>query len=242
MRPYRRASTERPDARARAKTDRKGSRPGATAAVPAIQRQESGRGVDQVEGDELNHIFYASHLSLRDEMGQAKVNQYNRTKFLQEHPVCAYCGDLATTTDHCPPRCFFEQRNWPETYEFPACEACNQEGRRDEQVLSVIARLKLSNDESKIRQNEWRKLFDGVGNNQPEYIKEWLNGASSASLQKRVLRQMLGPNGDTLRRAGWGAMYWGSLTCAAVERFGIKLGKALYYRHNNELFEGDIYI
>ena len=47
-------SAERPDTRTWAAADRQGSRPGAAAAVPAVLREGPGRGVDQVEGDELN--------------------------------------------------------------------------------------------------------------------------------------------------------------------------------------------
>lgn len=65
-------------------------------------------------------------------MGEARIKQYNRRQFLKEHPVCCYCGDAATTTDHCPPRSFFERRGWPEGYEFPACGPCNDEGRMNE--------------------------------------------------------------------------------------------------------------
>src|SRR4051812_24378379 len=45
---------ERADRRPQAKTDRKGPRPGTAAAVSAALREGPGRGVDQVEGNELN--------------------------------------------------------------------------------------------------------------------------------------------------------------------------------------------
>ena len=175
-------------------------------------------------------------------MGQAKIRQYNRTKFLQEHPLCVYCGDVAVTIDHCPPRCFFERRRWPETYEFPACDPCNQGAKREEQVLAVIVRLRLVENENEIRRDELWDLIQGVKNNNPEYIAEWGLGFFSASRQKRALRETFGQDGDALRRAGWGTINIGPLTHAAIKRFGVKLGKALYYRHNSALFEGDIYV
>src|SRR3712207_5862732 len=54
MRPYRRTSAERPDMRAGAETDRKSARLGTAAAVPAVLREAPGRGLDQMEGDELS--------------------------------------------------------------------------------------------------------------------------------------------------------------------------------------------
>lgn len=172
-------------------------------------------------------------------MGQAKIKQYSREQFLLQHPLCAYCGEPAITTDHCPPRCFFERRNWPESYEFPACDTCNTQGRLDEQALAIVARLRLMDDDKEPGRSEWRKLFRSVLNNQPEIVAEWRE--LSASGQKRAFRQMFGPNGDDFRRAGWGAIKLGSLSRAAIERFGVKLGKALYYRHIQQLFEGDIH-
>ena len=71
-------------------------------------------------------------------MGEGKRRQYSRQHFLAENRYCAYCGAAATTTDHCPPRCFFKRRTWPETYEFPACEPCNDVSRLDEQALAVL--------------------------------------------------------------------------------------------------------
>lgn len=173
-------------------------------------------------------------------MGEANRKQYNRRKFLLEHPWCTYCGDKATTTDHCPPRSFFLERKWPETYEFPACEPCNAEARLDEQALAVLARIRLAGDDKEPGRSELFKLIRGVQNNQPELVAEWLS--LSRSQQKRSLREMFGEAADRARREGWGAIHIGPLSRAAIERFMIKLGKALYYKHVNKLLDGVIYM
>src|SRR3954453_13502838 len=54
MRPYRGASAEHAATRPSAETDRQGARSRTAAAGSAFLRQRSGRGVDQVEGDDLN--------------------------------------------------------------------------------------------------------------------------------------------------------------------------------------------
>jgi hypothetical protein len=172
-------------------------------------------------------------------VGEAKRKQYSRRQFLLQHPRCAYCGAPATTTDHCPPRCFFERRHWPETYEFPACEACNREARLDEQALAVIARVRPV-DGPLNAHDEWRNLLRGVANNQPEFLLEWRN--ISATQLKKLFRNNFGDEGDKLRWSGWGLLNIGPLTRAAIDRFCVKLGKALYYRHIQELFDGDIYV
>ena len=170
-------------------------------------------------------------------MGEAKRKQYNRQLFLSEHPRCIYCGGRATTTDHCPPRCLFEARHWPEAYEFPACDTCNQEGRRDEQVMALLARIR-PNDTSERAHEEWKKLLKGVANNQPQYLVEWQD--VSPSRRKRELRKAFGQQGDRMRWDGAGVVRLGPLTKAVIRRFCIKLGRALYYLHIGEIFEGEI--
>src|SRR4051795_3293291 len=56
VRTYRGDPAERADTRAWSETHRKSSRPGATVPVWALLCQGPGRGVDQVEGDELNRF------------------------------------------------------------------------------------------------------------------------------------------------------------------------------------------
>jgi hypothetical protein len=170
-------------------------------------------------------------------MGEAKRKQYSRAQFLLVHPRCAYCGDAATTSDHCPPRSFFDRREWPETFEFPACGTCNEQARLDEQALAVLVGFRPT-DQGEQRQAEWRRLFDGLGRNQPEFVLEWRDVGSAR--RKRFYREAFGSHGDDLRRAGWGALNIGPLTRAAIRRFSVKLGQALYYRHSVEIFEGDI--
>jgi len=172
-------------------------------------------------------------------MGEAKLKQYNRKSFLLEHRNCVYCGSLAVTTDHCPPRCFFIERKWPETYEFPCCKACNEEARLDEQALSVVIRSSKSASSSGVGFEEWTRLLRGVRNNQPAILQEW--GNTTATSQKRFFRKVFGRTGDKLRYDGWGAVDLGPLTCAAIDRFMIKLAKAIYYRHTNKIFDGIIY-
>jgi hypothetical protein len=172
-------------------------------------------------------------------MGEAKRKQLDRQKILAQHPWCIYCGGAATTTDHCPPRCFFVARAWPETYEFPACSPCNDEARLDEQALAVMIRSGVAQIKSQSDQDEWNRLLKGVHNNQPAMVAEWLS--LGASERKRRFRELFGDAGDRMRHLGWGALHIGPLSSAALTRFMVKLGKALYFRHNQTVLDGVIY-
>lgn len=173
-------------------------------------------------------------------MGDAKRKLTRRQEFLKAHPSCVYCGMPATTTDHCPPRCFFEGRRWPQTYEFPACERCNAGARHDEQALAVLIRVRLTDNPGENDRREWEKLVQGVKNNQPLIAAEWSNITRNEI--KHGLRVAFGSEGDQRRRRGWGLAHIGPLTQAMITRFMIKLSKALYYRHNGHIFDGTLYV
>lgn len=173
-------------------------------------------------------------------MGEKRRRIQGRERVLQDNPLCIYCGGPADTTDHCPPRCFFEERHWPEGYEFSACQACNQEAKADELLLGVLVRIRVLGGKSKVATREWEKLFGGLLNNQPEVVAEWQAGGSRNEL-RRTLRDKFGSAGDEMRRAGFGSLHMGPLTQAAVGRFMVKLGKALYWKHNGQLFDGVLY-
>src|SRR5260370_26262593 len=66
-----------------------------------------------------------------------------RKAFLLAHPVCAFCGDVtpSTTIEHCPPRAMFQNRRWPEGFEFPACDRCNGGTRDDDLLIAMLARV-----------------------------------------------------------------------------------------------------
>jgi len=172
-------------------------------------------------------------------MGIAKQKQRSQAAFLKANPICAYCGDTATTVDHCPPRTFFIKREWPETYEFPSCKPCNEEGRSDEQVLAVLIRIKLSG--IKITNAlEWEKLLQGVANNNPDIAREWIYTKRNET--RKYLRKTFGELGDEFRRRGYGALNIGPLTREAINRFSCKLGRALYWYHMKKRFSGTIHV
>jgi hypothetical protein len=173
-------------------------------------------------------------------MGDAARKLSKTKELLQAHPWCIYCGVPATTTDHCPPRSFFKSRQWPDTYEYPACEPCNRSARLDEQALATLIRADTLEGATDTERLEWERLATGVKNNQPHLVAEW--ESISRNQIKHSLRLAYGREGDLRRQRGWGALNIGPLTHAVIERFMIKLSKALYYRHNEKIFDGVLYI
>jgi hypothetical protein len=71
-----------------------------------------------------------------------------RLRFLAVHPVCCFCGgvEAATTIDHVPAPTCFPGREAPETFEFPACTACQGTTRLDELVCGFYVKLEDPGD------------------------------------------------------------------------------------------------
>src|SRR4051794_39591222 len=90
VRTYRGAMAEHAATRAWAAADRQGARPGTAAAVPAVLRQGSGRGVDQVEGDELvgrAPISRSTALLSQFPLSGAELGRLTQRPQLQDIPV-----------------------------------------------------------------------------------------------------------------------------------------------------------
>jgi hypothetical protein len=174
-------------------------------------------------------------------MGEHKAKQYNQKQYLQHNPFCCYCGALATTTDHIPSRVYFIKRNWPEGFEFPACNKCNAETRIDEQVVAFLFNLSLINNSPAI-DDLMNRLGKGIANNAPEILVEWgANMPTSASGRKRAFRDAFGPLGDELRHQKCGMIDIGPLTKQSVDRYITKLGKTLFYKHVGRILDGYIF-
>ncbi|PLW84307.1 hypothetical protein CWI75_02915 [Kineobactrum sediminis] len=151
-----------------------------------------------------------------------------KAKFLQDHPICCFCGGStsAQEPDHIPSRAFFNNRQWPEGFEFPACVKCNRSSSRDEQIVALLARLK-NGDESELEARESLKMMEGIGRFQPEVLLE----LKSSARQRRSAAQKysLLPEGGSYAELPLIAV--GPLCKKAMENFARKLFCALYYKH-----------
>jgi hypothetical protein len=102
-------------------------------------------------------------------MGKAKANR----KFLAHHTTCCFCGGTqpATEVDHIPSRSCFDERQFPEGFEFPSCNACNSGSSSDEQVVAMFSRV-YSHPAVPAKPNEIQKYLKGISNNNPEILSE----------------------------------------------------------------------
>jgi hypothetical protein len=163
-------------------------------------------------------------------MGSKKAK---KLKFLHDHPTCCFCGGLTKSEepDHIPSRALFDDRQWPEGFEFPACIRCNRVTRYDEEIVSFISRLYPDPVGAK-RTGEFQKICASINKYRPAVMEE-VQGTSNQ--KKRALKE----NGFVLEpgQAAGNApfIHIGPLVNASVTNFARKLILALYYKHTGKI-------
>jgi len=123
----------------------------------------------------------------------------------------------------------FDNRSWPEGYEFPACSACNEKTSKAELLVPMIAKSYThpETDEAIVR---FMNLARGVKNNFPDVFAS-LDIPSAAERKRLVRERGIQPEQGqlasqvaivSLKHPGVGE---------AMELFAAKLLMALHYRH-----------
>ncbi|SDE22774.1 hypothetical protein [Kordiimonas lacus] len=88
-------------------------------------------------------------------------------------PTCILCGgqNPTETTDHIPPKSIFFLKQRPRGLEFPACRACNQGSKLDDQVVGWFSRI-YPDPEADAETKELNKLTKSVQRNVPGLLAE----------------------------------------------------------------------
>jgi len=106
-----------------------------------------------------------------------ETKRLSKTKrFLLDHPYCCFCGgaELSTTIDHVPPKACFPDGFCPEEFELPACEKCNNESRRDDQLFGFYSQLLDFNESNRTPADVAKitKLRDSIAHNFPDALPD----------------------------------------------------------------------
>jgi hypothetical protein len=146
----------------------------------------------------------------------------NRKAFLLAHPVCAFCGGVtpSTTIEHCPPRAMFQNRQWPEGFEFPACDRCNIGTRDDDLLIAMLARVDPLENRGD-RDGKMPGLMARAHKRHPGMFERMLaigeDGQPQASGEWQITNEMR----------------------QAVDVLAAKLAKGIYWRHTRDIFPND---
>lgn len=161
----------------------------------------------------------------------------HRQQFLREHQWCAFCGGdtRATTIEHCPPRALFQNRQWPEGFEFPACASCNHGTSDDDLLISLIGRMNPF-AETGNQDGKQVGLFHSVDKQYPGFFEQMMPGAVEARRRNRGLG-IVPRQGQTHQEAG--AVKVPDELHEAVCSLGEKLGKGVFYNETGSAFPSD---
>ncbi len=150
-------------------------------------------------------------------------------EFLSKHPLCIFCGGIApaTTRDHVPSRQNFHLREWPEGYEFPSCEPCNQSTKDAEQVVALIARIGPG-PKAKSEQTEMDRIVRALRNNCPDVLLELR--ATPSQIGEYRARPWFGELAKTGQAAPVPLSVRGPIVSRSITAVARKLFTALHYR------------
>lgn len=157
-----------------------------------------------------------------------------RKKFMQEHPYCAFCGggEAAVTIEHCPPRSLFQNREWPEGFEFPSCEACNSGTSNHDVLIAMIARV----DPIHLKGNldgKHEGLMKMVNRQYPGLLQKMMPSATEARKANRKLG-IQPAYGQTHQEVG--VVKIPEEVHEAVCIFAKKLSKGIFYKETRSIF------
>ena len=158
----------------------------------------------------------------------------SRERFLQLHPSCIFCGgtEAATTVEHCPPRAMFQERKWPEGFEFPACAKCNHGSGDDDLLVSMIARMDPFKDLGS-KDGRTPGMMKNVNRQYPGLLQKMLPTA----IEARQTNRRLGVNATPgMTHQEMGAVKIPEEIHSAVCVFAAKLAKAVYYFNTVKVF------
>jgi hypothetical protein len=158
----------------------------------------------------------------------------HRKDFLSRNPVCAFCGgtNAATTVEHCPPKAMFQNRQWPEGFEFPACERCNQGTDDDDLIVAMLARMDPFEEKGN-RDGKLEGLMKAVHRQRPGLFGKMMPSAAEARQKNRELGLEPGPGQTHQEVAGVNVP---DDLHNAVCTLARKLAKGVFYRDAGRIF------
>lgn len=153
-----------------------------------------------------------------------------KLRFLADHPICCFCGGTQPSEepDHVPARAFFENKTWPEGFEFPACFRCNHATSKAEQAVSRFSLLAEDIPDEVAKQN-----LNELLRYNPEFLSNMtIPGPSDV---RRMLRAMGSAKPLDVCTQDIPFMRLGEGILESTDLVGRKLMLALYYLHAGKI-------
>ena len=176
-------------------------------------------------------------IHLQSWLSQMGNRQKLRKAFFADHPRCCFCGGGASAVeeDHIPARTMFRRREWPQGYVFPACIDCNRASAIDELAMSWLVRITIREPDAEAIGEMSRSLIQ-LHDRRPDWV------ASMKELNRTETRQYLRERGlslESFKGVEIEVVKMPPELLAVPQRYGEKLGRALYYLHTGRVLPSD---
>jgi len=126
----------------------------------------------------------------------------------------------------------FQHRQWPEGFEFPACETCNHGSGDDDLIVSMLARMDPFEERGN-RDGRLEGLMLATNKQHPGLLAKMIPSAAEARRNNRQLG-IIPDAGQTHQEAG--AVKVPNEVHVAVCSLAEKLAKGIYYRETSKVF------
>lgn len=152
-------------------------------------------------------------------MGEAKIRSRSKADILRNCAHCIYCGELAGTVEHMPPRIMFTGKRRPSGFEFAACADCNQRTKAADLFAAFIGRA-FPDSDNPIDQEDVKKILKALGRNSPDVLREMNIGRAGQKIARK----------DTgITAAGGFLRVSGPLVTQLLNIFAHKLALAMHF-------------
>jgi hypothetical protein len=146
-----------------------------------------------------------------------------KARFLLEHRFCCFCGGTraATTLDHVPPKACFPVGMWPDEFEFPSCNTCNNGTSKHDMIFGFYSMLLVFNEANRTPGDRKRlqQLKTDILQRHPDAFPDLQNGEPIHRVGRIITPSPVAITVDTKPAVS-----------EAMVATGEKLTHALYYR------------
>ena len=159
-------------------------------------------------------------------MGEAKQKKSATARLIAQYPICALCGERASTTrDHVPPISLFDNSLRPDKLVIPACDTCNRGTSTSDLIVVIISRWNYYSDHQERKDHP--RLVARLRKQCPEVIQEWIRLDNDG--RERARAHLIKQGVNVPPDAGLSSI--GEITIRHLNLFSYKFGLAIYFEH-----------
>ncbi|MBZ6767811.1 hypothetical protein FMJ84_15970 [Klebsiella oxytoca] len=142
-------------------------------------------------------------------------------------PICYYCGELATSVEHVPPKCFFPEGQREELFTVPSCNIHNNNKSHDDEYVKVMLTTSANVMFKSVLKPVIDKSFRALDRS-PGFASAVFKNPEPAAIHFADGRQIMSTSHE--------------IDLDRFYSFFDSLGRALYFHHEKKIWNGGVRI